>query len=393
MLNKPAKFAWVILVACVAGLPLMMVPRAASAADDCLTEPKGPTPSGKHWRYHTERGTGRHCWYLRGDDDATASTTAQDQSAATDDEASSTQDEASSTQDQVGAGKDQAPLVKPPTKQITKQIETPATRSIVNARAELPTKAHVDDAGAAPPAVAPAPPNAPNASVWPNPQAALAARPVVDASSSDTDTQPDTTASVAAAEPSPSPAPVAQAPPPGDRQVANGHRASIPMLLLVAFGALGLAGLTGSTVYRLASVGRRVRSQDRWRRNITAQPAPARRPPRHIPARPEPVQDNFVQDNFVQDNFVRDNFAQDEFEQDEFKQDAFEQDAFEQNHFEPEHPTREPVRQARVEPRLEAPRAQTRTSDGNNRRKQIEAHLVQLTRQLQADLQASARAK
>ena len=43
--------------------------------------------------------------------------------------------------------------------------------------------------------------------------------------------------------------------------------------------------------------------------------------------------------------------------------------------------------------RTEPPRAEPQTSDANNRREHIEAYLAQLTRQLQADLQAHARAE
>ncbi len=390
MSRKSAKFATAVAVGIIAGLAVTAGPRTARAADECLTEPKGPAPQGKHWHYHTERGTQRHCWYLRGEDDTAASTTAQDQSAATD-------DGTSATQDQIATETDQAPPAKPPAKRLTKQVEPPAMRSIADARAELPAKARVDDASAPPPAVAPRPPatvasaarNAPDASVWPDPQAALAAKPVVDASSSDaeTDAQPDMAASVA---PEPSPVAVSQATPSGDRQIGDRHRGSIPMLLLVAFGALALAGLTGSTVYRLASIRRRVRPEDRWSRNVKLQAAPARQRLRR--ARPEPIHDNFVQGDF---------------QQDDFEQDDFEQANFEQDHFEPEHLAQEPVQQPRFEPRPEAPRTQARTrseprlevphshaqaraSDSNNKREQIEAYLAQLTRQLQADLEARA---
>jgi hypothetical protein len=365
MSKKSAKFA-AAAIGMVAGLTLTASLRAASAADECLTEPKGPAPQGKHWFYHIERGTQRHCWYVRGQDDTAASTTAQDQSAATD-------DDASSTKDQVVAERDQAPPAKSPAKRAAKQIDPPATRSIADARAELPARAHADNASTAPPAVAPAPPNVPNASVWPDPKAALAANPVVDTSPSDTDTQPDTTTSVAP-EPSPSPVSVAQAPL-GDRNLGNRHLGSIPVLLLVAFSALGLAGLTGSTVYRLATARRRARPEDRWVRNVALPPAPSRRHQRYIPDRREPVQDNFVEDEFVQD----------EFEQDHFH--------FERDHFDPEHIAREPVREARFQSGPEAPRAEAKTTDSNHRREQIEAYLAQLTRQLQADLQATARAE
>src|ERR1700756_1272180 len=33
--------------------------------DDCLTTPSGEAPQGQRWFYRIERGTQRHCWYLR----------------------------------------------------------------------------------------------------------------------------------------------------------------------------------------------------------------------------------------------------------------------------------------------------------------------------------------
>jgi hypothetical protein len=265
MSNKPAKFAGAIFVALIAGLGLITVPHAASAADECLTDPNGPTPAGKHWRYHIERGTGRHCWYLRGADDAATATAATDQSAAAND------DEGSST-------KDQAPV----SRRAAKTADAPATRSISDARAELPARPQADDSRSAAPAARPAPQIAANASVFPDPQAVLGTKPAAsaapsaDAASPDTDTQPDTTASIT---PTPAPSPVlgTQAPSLGAGPLGDRHLGSLPMLLLVAFGALGLAGLTGSTVYRLASASRRVRREDRWQRNVDTQPAPRRR--------------------------------------------------------------------------------------------------------------------
>ena len=382
MSKKPAKFAWAIVVAFVAGLAVMTVPRAASAADECLTEPKGPTPAGKHWRYHIERGTGRHCWYLRSQDDATASTT-QDQSAAAD-------DDASSTQDQVQSARDQAPSSKP----AAKTIETPATRSISNARAELPAKMPVDDGSAAVPAPRPVPTTtAANTSVFPDPSTALAAKPAVIASpatdassvpSSDTNanTQPDTTASITPAA-VPSAAPTTQAGPLGNR-----HLGSIPMLLLVAFGALGLAGLTGSLVYRLARF-RRARPEDRWSRSV---PAPARRR-RPTPAHPEPVQETFEQETFEQEALEQDDLQRDNVERETLEQAIFEQRNI-VDEYAPKRPARRSVAQENwFQPRAEVSRDEPRTGDINVKREQIEAYLAQLTRQLQADLQATARAE
>jgi hypothetical protein len=415
MSNKPAKFAWAIFVAFVAGLAFMTVTRAASAADECLTEPKGPTPSGKHWRYHIEHGTGRHCWYLRDENDPTASTAVQDQSA-------DASDDASSTKDQAVSARDQAAPSKPP----AKKIETPTIRSIADARAEWPARAPAEAPSAATPVAPPAPPSAANTSVFPDPQAALAAKPVVDpssASSSDTDTQPDTTASIAPA-PAPAPAPVTQASQLGDR-----HLGSIPMLLLVAFGALGLAGLTGSTVYRLASLRRPSRREDRWSRNIELQPpAPARhRMP--IAARPEPIQEDAERENFDAEHLVfeSEHRMHEPVEIKRFEprpdvartdartvdsnrrrdrtpmaarpepiQERFEQEDFQSEHlvFESEHRARKPIEPERFEPRREVAHTDTRTDDVDHRRReQIEVYLAQLTRQLRADLEAAARAE
>jgi hypothetical protein len=35
------------------------------AVDDCLTAPSGEAPSAQRWVYRIERGSQRHCWYLR----------------------------------------------------------------------------------------------------------------------------------------------------------------------------------------------------------------------------------------------------------------------------------------------------------------------------------------
>ncbi len=46
-------------------LALSLAPHTtASAAETCLEAPKGAAPSGQHWKYRLERGTGRKCWRL-----------------------------------------------------------------------------------------------------------------------------------------------------------------------------------------------------------------------------------------------------------------------------------------------------------------------------------------
>ncbi len=55
-----------LVSAMLASLALPLVPNAAYAAD-CLASPGKDAPSGGHWRYHIERGTGNKCWYLAGE--------------------------------------------------------------------------------------------------------------------------------------------------------------------------------------------------------------------------------------------------------------------------------------------------------------------------------------
>jgi hypothetical protein len=359
MSNKFAKFATGIAVAAVIGVVAALTPtaavRAANAADDCLTEPSGPTTQGKHWYYHIERGTGRHCWYQRGQDDT-------DQAAATSDDAAPTPPAKS----QVVSARDTAVASKP----VARKVESQPTRSVADARAEW-AQAKTDDNSTAPAAAATAaaPQIAANASVFPDPRTVLPAKPAAEApvtTSPDVDTsQDDTTASVAAAPaPAASPAPATQAGPLGNR-----HLGSIPTLLLVAFGALALAGLTGHTVYRLASFGRRVRPEDRWNRNIKQRSAPASRP-RPIPIRPEPIEEAF-EDHF-EDDVAGEELADVEAGQTVRKP-----------------VEREPVAELRFEPRVKFSDPEPQAVDPHDRRVQIEAHLAQLTRQLQADLKAA----
>ena len=72
MSHVTAKVASTLLIGVAAAAVSTAVPsRIVNAADSCLTEPKADV-QGKHWYYHIERGTGRHCWYVRGQDDASA---------------------------------------------------------------------------------------------------------------------------------------------------------------------------------------------------------------------------------------------------------------------------------------------------------------------------------
>jgi hypothetical protein len=76
MTNLAVKFLSAVSVGIVASAPIAMIPLSArGAAEECLTTLKDETPAGKHWYYRSERGTKRHCWYLRDEGETSSQTT------------------------------------------------------------------------------------------------------------------------------------------------------------------------------------------------------------------------------------------------------------------------------------------------------------------------------
>src|ERR1700744_4101899 len=132
MSNFGTRLASALLLSVAASLTLF-AGNSAAHADSCITEPKTETPQGKHWYFRLERGTGRHCWYLRGEDEASARTPAAEPVAS----------------------------AKPAP---TTSGNAPA-RSLSDARAEFAPKARLDENGSVPP----------SRSVFPDPQPAAAA--------------------------------------------------------------------------------------------------------------------------------------------------------------------------------------------------------------------------
>jgi hypothetical protein len=240
MVSRTAKIAWSIVAGVLAGAPLIM-PRDVANAAECLTEPGKDGTAGQHWYYRIEHGTKRHCWYLRGDDGKAVQTAPEDDSE--------------------------------PAPQATSQNSDNPPRSAEDARAEYPipqargNTIAVPAPGQAPLAASPVPalpqvngPGSAVASRWPSPETAIAppatapaatvppttvaaaAPATADASdsSSATDAAADAPADTSAL------APAAATPaPPAKPSV------SLQMLFAVIGGALALAGLTASVVYRL----------------------------------------------------------------------------------------------------------------------------------------------
>lgn len=223
--NRTAKFVSALVGSIIAGAPLAAVSQnapatssAASPAADCLASPKGAAPQGQHWYYRLDRATKRQCWYLR----AEGGKITQSAQATTD----------------------------------TPEADSAAPQSVQNARAEY---------------VAPQTSAAPGTPNMTAPAAAstspVAQQPAV--------TAPPPEVAVTAAAPAPQPAPVAATAPPRAKPAkpapalaaadgaADKPTGSLPTLLLVIGGALALAGILASVIYRFAGGRVRVQAADR----------------------------------------------------------------------------------------------------------------------------------
>jgi hypothetical protein len=283
MSYRVAKFASAILASVLANAALPAISySAAPAADDCLSGPKDQAPQGSHWFYRIERGTKRHCWYLK-DASGNVSQAAPANTAPVANPAS------------PGRETTSAPVANP----APSNRETTAQRSLADAHAELPLpQTQFDPPPAAIPAQRMAAPVANEASPdinqrataqdadqhssliasrWPDPSDPNAsAAPAPAADNSDANAEAD----VAAAPPPPvATVPLATADVSSVKQPV-----SMQTLLLVVVGALALAGLIASVIVRFGSRRRRSRKQLRgsqrinWDSVATDRPSPSNYP-------------------------------------------------------------------------------------------------------------------
>ncbi|MFC7699271.1 hypothetical protein ACFQX9_21575 [Bradyrhizobium sp. GCM10028915] len=235
--NRTAKFLSALVGSIIAGAPLAAVsqnastpPSTANAASDCLGSPKGAAPQGQHWHYRLERATKRQCWYLRAEGGKATQTaqTAPDTPAA---------DSAVPQQHSVEDAR--AEYLTP---QSIAAVKTPAQAG----PAPTPQAANPSaDANAQQPAVAGRWPDASTASAAPTEQPSPA---------------PVAAAAQPTAKPAKSPAPMALA---GADSTSDKQTGSLQMLLLVIGGALALAGILASVIYRFAGGRMRVQADQR----------------------------------------------------------------------------------------------------------------------------------
>lgn len=242
MPSRTAKFVSAIFASMLAGTALTTISHGATVAtDECLSAPKGQTPAGRHWYYRLERVTRRHCWYLGEERDKLSQAAPQNAS--------------------------------PSENPLSPEAGTAMQQSVANARAELPAQTYRSEA---PNAVLPtnaaesnealratAPDaNAPLsvvASRWPDQSgdgSASGPRPATGYLAANTPAN-------ATAGPSAAVATVTLATADSSSQSQPG---SIPTLLAAIAGALALAGITASLVFKF-SRARHARGENRARRD------------------------------------------------------------------------------------------------------------------------------
>jgi hypothetical protein len=242
MQNRTAKFASAIFASLLAGAALATISHdEARAADDCLSAPKDQTPQGSHWYYRIDRATKHHCWYLRTEGEKPSKAIAS---------------------------------TSPPSeKPAAPNAETAKLRSIADAHAELPPQIPLEQPNRndAPDPVPPANAAAMNNNQASNPGDANMLSSVVasrwpEASDVASAVSPSAVSPLAVS-PQPAtdhwaanvPSDPAAEPPPAAADVtlaaadsAQGPSGSLPLLLVVLAGALALAGITASVIFRFS---------------------------------------------------------------------------------------------------------------------------------------------
>jgi hypothetical protein len=244
MSNRAAKFVSAIFGSFLAAAPFTTTSHsAANTADDCVAGPKGTSPQGGHWYYRVDRATKRHCWYIGEEKDRTARTASRVSSSSATAansapprrdadvpksiadaraELPSPQTRVEPDADVIGGQRAPQQAVNIENNQRAKPQDASPQRSLVASR--WPESAGVNPSADAGPAIA-SPPSNSRAALSP----ALA------------------TVTLAAADTS------------SEKQFG-----SIQTLLIVIVGALSLAGLMGSAIYRFGGL--------RWNRRREIRP-------------------------------------------------------------------------------------------------------------------------
>jgi hypothetical protein len=284
MPNRVAKFRSALLASLLAGTALTVASHTpARAADNCLRAPGDEAPAGRHWYYRIDHATQRHCWYLGEDKDRPARSTRQESPSSTD---ADPPPKAKATQRSVADARAELPWPAPRIEQQTGiSGSQPAVANIPNmAENTNNQQTGTADAGKRTSVVASRWPGTSDATPSANPVPAPPANPV-----------PATVAAAAApSNPKVPPPPTAPVVILAAADVPSGKPTeSVPMLLTIAVGALSVAGVMASAIFRIGSKRRRSRRRQIWddRRAPPWDSADAKRPSPPAYRHPRELQD------------------------------------------------------------------------------------------------------
>jgi hypothetical protein len=231
MTQRTAKLASAIFASLVASAAFVTASHSAPVeADKCLSGPKGAPPAGGHWDYRVDRTTKRACWYI-GDAKAKVSRAAPEISPQAANPVSPPN--SASTQQSIANARAELPL--PPARRAPEA--TAAVTGPPAAQAASPTQsphANAEDANAQRSVVA---------SRWFEPTSMASSAPSQSAAAT-TNRQPISEA----APPPPAAATLRLAA--ADPSAARSS-GTIQQLLIAIVGALALAGLLASAIFRL----------------------------------------------------------------------------------------------------------------------------------------------
>jgi hypothetical protein len=221
MLRRAAKFVSVTFVGLIAGMLFTTLCRSAEpAAAECLSDPNGEAPHGSHWYYRIDHATKRHCWYVREEREKLS---------------------------QNARPKSSAPAT--PTVDAPQAALQPL---VADAHAEWSRRMRIDQPTPGDtPAAAPVTQAQPStiASRWPDPSATASAAP-----SNAMPSEPDVDTEIKPAVPRQPPAPaVSQLAAEGQSQMPA---YPMPVQLAGLMGALLLAGVMGSIIFRFVGMRR-----------------------------------------------------------------------------------------------------------------------------------------
>ncbi len=312
MSQRTAKFVSAIFAGLLATTAFATVSHGAPAeTENCLSKPKGPPSAGGHWYYRTDRATKRRCWFIgdakEGGKEKVARAAPETPAPAV---TSASPPDSTSAQPSIANARAELPLpqarVEPVANVFTGQQAAAITGSI---KRENGQRANAGDAGAQPSVVASRWPEVAGidtpASPGPSAGNSAASAPENSGAAPTLSEAAPTLSGAAPAASNAAPAPLDAAPAPSDAAppaavatlplaVADASSSekpsgSVQMLLIVILGALALAGLLGSAIFRLSArrTGRRNIGADRrvnWDsvRRDRPQPADDTRPARSI---------------------------------------------------------------------------------------------------------------